>query len=70
MKMCVEPEEGEKGEDMEVEVGEFKAEGVDWSMEYKCSSVMFGDDKFNPPSDIEFMNPGEMMKGFMPEGMK
>ena len=33
-------------------------------MDFKCMPAIFGDDKFNPPGDVNFMDMGEMMKGF------
>lgn len=40
-----------------------KAQGVDWNMAYKCSPVMFGDDKFTPPSTVQFNDLEKLMQG-------
>jgi len=67
VKFCNEPVEEEKVEeaDIETEPGEFKAEGLDWQMEYKCAPVVFGDDKFNPPAGVNFLDMQNMMQGLM-----
>lgn len=35
---------------------------------YNCSPAVFGDDKFNPPAEVEFVDMDQMMQGIMPEG--
>lgn len=61
VKICSEP--AEETEAVKPEVGEFQTGGVDWSVKYKCAPAVFGADKFEPPSGIEFQDIAEMMKG-------
>lgn len=67
IKICQEATEAEADDEAWTpETANFKAEGVDWSVEYKCRPDIFGADKLELPSDITFTDLAEMMKGFAP----
>lgn len=67
VKFCQQPGETEEADETWTpEAANFKAEGVDWSVEYQCRPDIFGADKFDLPSDVTFTDLAEMMKGFAP----
>ena len=44
---------------------DFKAQGVNANVEYKCNPTLISDDKFNPPANIQFTDLQDMMKGLV-----
>lgn len=63
-KMCFEPEEMETMESGIEGTGQgegnFQYQQSD--IEYQCRPGVFGDDKFNPPANVNFMDIGQMME--------
>ena len=51
-------------QDWQPDSGSYQAEGVDWNVEYKCRPSVFAGDRFELPSDVQFTDMAEMMKGF------
>lgn len=67
LKICQEPEVGEEAdEDWTPDSGNFQAEGVDWSIQYKCRPDIFSGDRFEPPAGVEFLDMESMFKNIMP----
>lgn len=48
------------------DAGSYRAEGVDWNVEYHCRPAVFGAEKFTPPAEIEFTDMESMMRQMMP----
>jgi hypothetical protein len=68
IKMCFEPEEAEQmlsGESKEGETDQNLETDQDLptDVDYNCQPTTVSDAKFNPPSDIEFMDFDQMMEG-------
>ena len=49
-------------ENLQVDSGSYKGEGVDWNVEYKCQPDIFSGDRFNLPGDVQFTDLGAMMR--------
>lgn len=65
IKIC---QEAEADENREIpEAGGFKAEGVDWNIEYNCRPDIFAADRFTLPAGVRFLGMEEMFKGMMPD---
>ena len=66
VKFCQEqlPEASGEPTDWTPDSGSYQAEGVDWKVEYKCRPSVFAGDRFDLPSDVQFTDMAEMMKGF------
>jgi hypothetical protein len=62
VKMCFEPEEGEDVWEME-DVEGMEGAGPPPDVNLKCVPAVISDSKFVPPSNINFMDMSEMMKG-------
>jgi hypothetical protein len=43
--------------------GNYKAEGVDWKVEYKCRPDIFSGDRFELPAGVEFLDMAATLKG-------
>ena len=64
IKFCQEAMASSAPQDWQPESGSYQAEGVDWNVEYKCRPSVFAGDRFELPSDVQFTDMAEMMKGF------
>jgi hypothetical protein len=62
IKMCFQPEEAEEMISGEAEATE-GGQTMPADVNYSCQPAVFTDAKFNPPSDIEFMDLDQMMQG-------
>jgi len=66
VKMCFDFEEGKDMWDPDA----WKMEGEEYQdvtppdVEYRCAPTVVSDAKFNPPSDVQFMDLDQMMQGF------
>lgn len=66
VKICFEASESDKMWDDpgNAQASDKEVESDSPEMEYKCAPAVFGDDKFNPPANITFIDPEQMMKDF------
>jgi hypothetical protein len=64
-KMCVEPTEVEAppgGGEGEVDLSKMQG-GQPTDIDYQCKPALIGEDKFEPPAEVNFMSMEEMMQG-------
>lgn len=64
-KFCTEPTAGEAETSIvgQPEAADFETSGLDTTTVYKCNPAVFGNEKFEPPSGVQFPDMAEMMKG-------
>lgn len=61
-KICADKKEVEEPVLPET-TSDFKAKGINLDVEYKCTPSLVGDEKFNPPAEINFIDLQQMMQG-------
>jgi len=61
---AITPEEADKPADWQPDSGSYKAEGVDWNVQYKCRPDIFSGNRFELPADVRFLDMAETLKGF------
>jgi len=62
IKLCFEPSEMEGGDDSGKSIWDMESSVT--GTEYKCVPAVIQDSKFEPPTDVNFMDMEEMMKNF------
>lgn len=63
-KMCMEVSEEEMEEMAEESQQMMEEQGYQpTDIDYQCRPAIFGDEKFNPPGEVNFMDVGQMMEG-------